>query len=56
MSNETVILPRKLSADNGARELLAGEFWIDEENRKIMIPWESIEAIYEKIVEGLEIK
>lgn len=56
--NEKVLLPRKLTAENGARQLLAGEFWIkhqafneDEKITEIMIPWETIEAIYKKIVE-----
>lgn len=77
----TVILPRKLTAENGAKALLMGEFFEIEsivcpvcdgdENTiidcidcggsgeivtPVAVSWTTIKAIYDKIVEGLEVK
>lgn len=63
--SDTVILPRELTAENGAKHLLIGEFYaevaqVDEMGleappRRVPIQWTTIKDIYSKIVKGLEI-
>jgi len=59
-----VTLPRKLTAENGAKGLLIGEFkesvhfTVDGEENKIDVDvsWTTIKAIYDMIVENLQPK
>lgn len=57
---DTVTLPRKLTAENGAKTLLCGEFTheieIDEVAFPVTVPWTSIKRIYDKIVDNMEVK
>lgn len=47
--NKMAQLPRKLTAENGAKALLIGEFF--ETGSYLPVSWTTIKAIYAKIVE-----
>jgi hypothetical protein len=55
-NDPTVILPKRLTAENGAKALLIGEFVEcfdpDESGNPYIVPitWDSIKKIYKKIV------
>ena len=63
-NGDYVMLPRKLTAENGAKGLLIGEFkesvhfTVDGEENKIDVDvsWTTIKAIYDMIVENLQPK
>ena len=53
-------MPRALTAENGAKAAMIGEFWVDyeytnedgeEHTIKVMVPWTTIKEIYEMAVE-----
>jgi hypothetical protein len=44
---EMILMPKRLTAENGAKHLLIGEFYVD----KYPIPWATIKDIYSKIVD-----
>ena len=61
--SQDVVMPRRLTAENGAKALLMGEFFEyheisyydedgDEVERLVKVPvsWETIKKIYDKIV------
>ena len=61
--SQIVVMPRRLTAENGAKALLMGEFFEefevfeidefgDEVSRfeKVPVSWDTIKSIYEKIV------
>ena len=61
----TIKMPKELTAENGAKGLLSGEFWAeytyfdsedDERTVKVMIDWPTIKDIYAMAVKHLEIK
>lgn len=60
-NKDTVIMPKELTVENGARLALAGEFWVDNERIdedgehivKVMIPWSTIKEIYAAAVKEL---
>ena len=83
LTTDQVVLPRKLTAENGAKNLIIGEFFEEFNSQcpdccgenegkvdidcktcegsgevvsKFYIPWTTIKAIYDKIVDGLEVK
>ena len=80
LNNDQAVLPRKLTAENGAKALLSGKFfeksyrlclncqWDYDGDicefcsgtgfvvEKIPVSWTTIEVIYDKIVEALEVK
>tara|TARA_R110000764_G_scaffold72464_2_gene148608 strand:+ start:5240 stop:5542 length:303 start_codon:yes stop_codon:yes gene_type:complete len=53
-----VIMPRELTAENGAKGLLIGEFYEeiehDEGTYKVAVEWTTIKDIYKKIVAHYE--
>lgn len=62
MKEEYILLPKKLTAENGAKALLIGEFYHQKHftdhdgsdvSIDIVVPWHVIKEIYSKIVEEL---
>ncbi len=54
METKTVIMPINLTAENGAKGLLIGEFWAEApDGTKVMIDWTTIKEIYAMAVNHL---
>lgn len=46
-----VLVPERLTAENGAKYALAGEFYVSTRGRAVPIPWDTIKEIHKKMVE-----
>lgn len=52
---ETVLMPKKLTAENGSKGLMMGEFfeYVEIEDTRVEVPvsWTTIKRMYDKLVE-----
>ena len=66
MSNDKILMPKTLTAENGAKGLMSGEFFIDYsvfdihckyyEIISVPVDWDTIKEIYKMAVDNLGVE